>query len=81
MKKSPLIENMKKQREFYKILGSQIPYNAWRLFGPKDKFKFDAVDGQYMITNGGDYMSLEEVREALTYWVELFNGEVTWEKE
>ena len=81
MKNSPLIEDMKKRQEFYKKLVDQIPYNAWRLFGPKDKFKFDALDGQYMITNEGDYMSLEEVREALTYWVELFNGEVTWEKE
>jgi hypothetical protein len=81
MKNSPLIEDMKTRQAFYRKLVDQMPYNAWRLFSTKDKFKFDAIDGQYVISKEGDYMSLKEVREALDYWVGMFNGEVTWEKE
>lgn len=56
----------------------EVPYHVWRMFG--ENAKHIAIAGN-QASLGEDFGSLQELRNALKWYIEQLGGKVKWEKE
>jgi hypothetical protein len=56
----------------------EVPYRVWVLFG--DQCKTILLSGSNQISLGEDYKSVDDIRKALDWYVEQFDGKVKWKK-
>ena len=68
-----------KKKKAYQLMKEvkpvEIPYNVWRMF---DQVTKEVHFANEQVSLGGDYCTLEEVREAIEWYVDQFNGKVKW---
>lgn len=57
----------------------EVPYNVWTTFGPSVK-SITMFDNHVSLSGDGDYKTLEQTREAITWYVKQFGGTVKWQK-
>lgn len=66
-----LNEQLKLQKDI------EVPYNVWRMFGEQCKVISLAGD---QASFGEDYGKVQELREAVEFYVEQLGGTVKWSK-
>jgi hypothetical protein len=66
-----LKEQLKLQKDI------QVPYNVWRMFG--DDCKMISIAGN-QASLGEDYGTIEDLRNALEFYVDQLGGKVKWDK-
>lgn len=55
----------------------EVPYEVWRLFGKSSEYIYLAGK---QVSLGEDFVSLEQARTAIEYYVNQLGGKVKWEK-
>jgi hypothetical protein len=66
-----VIEQVKLQKDI------EVPFDVWRMFGGECKL-IKVAGGQASF--GSDYGTVEELREAVKFYVEQLGGTVKWGK-
>jgi hypothetical protein len=56
----------------------QLPKAPWE-HGARTGLNIGLFGSQICLSEGGDFLSLQEAQAALQYWVEQLGGKVTWE--
>lgn len=55
----------------------EVPYHVWSCFGERSKV---ITLGGKEASLGEDYKSLEDLRQAVEWYVDQLDGKVTWNK-
>jgi len=66
---------MKLHKQLRKYEPIEVPYKVWACFGPQSK-TIDVAGNQASL--GEDYVDLEQLREAIEWYVDQLGGEVEW---
>jgi hypothetical protein len=70
---------IKKAKKIDKLNTITVPYYVWHLFG--DQCKEICINGTDAISFGEDYGSVEELREAIKWYVETLGGTYEFKDE
>ena len=57
----------------------EVPWHVWTKFGHGAKH-ISLAGNQVSLASEGDYASLEELRQAIEWYVDQLGGKVKWEK-
>ncbi len=69
-----IIEQVKLQEDI------EVPWHVWTKFGQSAK-RITVMGRQVALTDEGDFGTIEELREALGFYVEQLGGTVKWSKK
>jgi hypothetical protein len=69
---------MKLYKQLQKYKPIEVPYKVWVCFGQQSKLIHVAGDQASL---GEDYVDLEQLREAISWYADQLGGKITWSKE